>query len=525
MKSSISIPLGWQSVPLSKIAEVRLGRQRSPGRAVGQHMRPYMRAANVTWSGIKIDDVKEMDFSPTEAEIYELKYGDILLAEASGSASEVGKPAIWRDEIPGACFQNTLIRIRAPEQLVPFLHGHFLNAARSGAFAAASRGVGIHHLGAQAMLDWQVDLPPLPEQRRLTEALDSYLTRLDAATAGLKRVEANLKRYRASVLKAAVEGRLVPTEAELAKKGGRDYEPASVLLSRILKERRSRWEEAELAKMKAKRQIPKDSNWKDKYIEPAEPDMSSLPVLPEGWCWARAEQVSEFITKGTTPAATEMHRDQGDIPYIKVYNLTFDGSLDFSVEPTFVNRATHNDFLARSRCQPGDVLMNIVGPPLGKVSVVPNDYSEWNINQAIARYRPLKGVDQHFLSLVLRSESSIEWCQRQAKATVGQFNLTLEIARDLPIPLAPLDEQKRIVDEEQRLLSLESRWLAQIARSSRSCQSVRQSILKWAFEGKLVDQDPNDEPASVLLERIRKERDAAFAEPKRAARAGKRKSS
>ena len=93
---------------------------------------------------------------------------------------------------------------------------------------------------------------PEAEQARIVESLDSYLTRLDAATEGLKRVEANLKRYRASVLKAAVEGHLVPTEAELAKKEKRTYEPASVLLERILKERRHRWEQFELAKLKAK---------------------------------------------------------------------------------------------------------------------------------------------------------------------------------------------------------------------------------------------------------------------------------
>ena len=103
--------------------------------------------------------------------------------------------------------------------------------------------------------------------------------------ATLERVQRNLKRYRASVLKAAVEGRLVPTEAELARAEGRDYEPASVLLQRILAERRRRWEEAELAKLKARGKTPKDDKWKAKYKEPAPPDTAELPELPEGWCW------------------------------------------------------------------------------------------------------------------------------------------------------------------------------------------------------------------------------------------------
>ena len=180
-----------------------------------------MRAANVTWKGISLHDVKEMDFAPEEFETYALRRGDLLLSEASGSASEVGKPAVWNDEVPDCCFQNTLIRVRAPEPLVPFLHLHFYKDALTGAFAKAARGVGIHHLGAKTLAEWVVHVPPLDEQRRIVETVDSYFTRLDQVTATLERVRRSLKRYRASILKAAVEGRLVPTEAELARAEGR----------------------------------------------------------------------------------------------------------------------------------------------------------------------------------------------------------------------------------------------------------------------------------------------------------------
>ena len=289
----------WERVPLSEIAEVRLGRQRSPKRAVGPNMRPYMRAANVTWKGISLHDVKEMDFTPEEFETYALRRGDLLLSEASGSASEVGKPAIWNDEVPDCCFQNTLIRVRAPEPLVPFLHLHLYKDARTGAFARAARGVGIHHLGAKTLAEWEVHLPPPDEQRRIVETVDSYFTRLDGVAATLERVRRRLKQYRASILKASVEGRLVPTEAELARDEGRDYEPASVLLERILAERRRRWEEAELARMKAAGKTPKNDKWKARYKEPSAPDTATLPRLPEGWCWATVNQVlSEPLANG-----------------------------------------------------------------------------------------------------------------------------------------------------------------------------------------------------------------------------------
>ncbi len=160
---------------------------------------------------------------------------------------------------------------------------------------------------------------PPAEQTRIVDAIETQLTRLDAAVAALERVQANLKRYRTSVLKAAVEGRLVPTEAELARREGRDYEPASVLLQRILAERRRRWEESELAGMKAKGKAPKDEKWKTKYAEPESPDTRALPGLPDGWCWATCDQlgdVSGGLTKNQTRDILPVR-----LPYLGVANV------------------------------------------------------------------------------------------------------------------------------------------------------------------------------------------------------------
>ena len=131
------------------------------------------------------------------------------------TASEVGKPAIWNDEVRDCCFQNTLIRVRAPEPLVPFLHLHFYKDALTGEFARAARGVGIHHLGAKTLSDWEVHLPPLDEQRRIVETVDSYFTRLDHVTGTLKQVRWNLKRYRTSILRPPSMEDLYPPRLSL----------------------------------------------------------------------------------------------------------------------------------------------------------------------------------------------------------------------------------------------------------------------------------------------------------------------
>ena len=223
------LPVGWAWASLSLIGQVRLGRQRSPKRATGPHMRPYLRAANVTWDGLDLSDVKEMDFSPKEFDTYRLRRGDILLAEASGSADEVGKPAVWDGQIDGCCFQNTLIRVRVSPEVVPYLYYHLLSDARSGALGRAARGVGIHHLGAQRTESWIVALPPLAEQRRIVAEVERRLSVIQQAEAA---VEANLtraERLRQSILKQAFSGKLVPQDP--------DDEPASVLLERIRAER------------------------------------------------------------------------------------------------------------------------------------------------------------------------------------------------------------------------------------------------------------------------------------------------
>ena len=239
------LPEGWVWASLEAISEVRLGRQRSPKRATGPNMHPYLRAANVTWNGLNLSDVKEMDFNPSEFEIYRLEPGDILLSEASGSPDEVGKPVLWDGRIENCCFQNTLIRVRADSRFVPYLFHHLLSDARSGALGRAARGVGIHHLGAERTASWAVALPPLAEQRRIVAEVERRLSVAQQAEAAVEASLARAERLRQSILKQAFSGRLVPQDS--------DDEPASALLERIRAERESEAQAVAAAKGKSGR--------------------------------------------------------------------------------------------------------------------------------------------------------------------------------------------------------------------------------------------------------------------------------
>jgi len=263
-------------------------------------------------------------------------------------------------------------------------------------------------------------------------------------------------------------------------------EPASKLLERILTERCQKWEETELAKMRVKGKKPKNDKWKEKYKEPVYMHERSPFKSPNGWRLVRAEQICDFITKGTTPNSKKLFAALGEIPFIKVYNLTHVDRLDFRIKPTFISKETHQKELARSIVFPKDVLMNIVGPPLGKVAIVPDTFPEWNMNQAVAVFRLMPSYDCKLLGYFLMSKLILGWAKRRAKATAGQLNLTLEICRNIPLPVLSKDEQQVLVQEIESRLSAAEKIEQTVDANLQRAERLRQSILKQAFSGKLV---------------------------------------
>ncbi len=219
------LPEGWAWATVAHIGEVRLGRQRSPKNCRGIQPTRYVRAANLKWGRLDLADVLEMDFTDDERKTYALHDGDVLLSEASGSACEVGKPALWRG-VPGLyCFQNTVIRFRSTVIPPEFAVRMFESFARGGVFARVSKGVGIHHLGADRFSALPVPIPPLAEQAEVVNRIDTQLAEAEIVGRSVEVSFNAASQLRQSILKAAFEGRLVPQDP--------NDEPASVLLERI----------------------------------------------------------------------------------------------------------------------------------------------------------------------------------------------------------------------------------------------------------------------------------------------------
>ena len=344
------------------------------------------------------------------------------------------------------------------------------------------------------VLSQQFMLVPLAEQRRMVAEVEKQFSRLDASLAALMRAQANLKRYRASVLKAACEGKLVPTEAELSQAEGRDYEPADILQECILAERRARWETQE--------------NRRGKYKEAIAPDESALPCLPEGWAWSTIDR----LIVGSPQNGVYKPKSQygSGVPILRM-----DDYQDFHLrdrEQLQRLTITAEETLAFGLAS-NQLIINRVNSlsHLGKTLLVPDHLPPAVFESNMMKVIPSRCMAPYFLAHYLRSPVGRTRLIGRAKWAVNQASINQSDVCMTPVPLPPLAEQRRIIAEVERRLSIIQHADTMLQASLTRAERLRQSILARAFSGKLVPQDPDDESASALLARIRAEREAAQA--------------
>ena len=405
---------------------------------------------------------------------------------------------VYQSDFDGLCSSEFIVM---PETSAT--HGRFLKyRLNSSDFVKFSSSlntgdrprVDFHQIG-----EFPFRLPPRKEQSRIADALDELFSDLDAGVAALERAREKLNLYRASVLKAAVEGSLT---AEWRRRNPQ-AEPSDELLKRILVERRRRWEKDQIRKFREKRRtLPR--NWKARYKEPVAPDVAELPALPEGWCWATVDQCSSLIQYGTS---AKTNQDSAGVPILRMGNITVHGSL--LLDSLRYLPSDHGEF-PDLLLEPSDLLFNRTNSAelVGKTAMYLGKPSPCSFASYLIRVRLLEGANPFLVVCALNGGIGRTWIARVANQTVGQANVNGTKLAAFSFPLPPTNEQDAIIEAIEDQLSTIEHLEADIEAKLESAQALRQAILKHAFSGKLVPQDPNDEPAFELLERIAAEREA-----------------
>lgn len=431
------LPEGWPEVRLEDCCEVILG-QSPPGESY-----------NAKGDGLPFFQGKA-DFGPTYPTVRKwctqpkkrAAKDDILISVRA----PVGPTNLCPDD---ACIGRGLAALR-PLGSTP--SRYILYALRNSQAELAALGTGstFEAINGDQLRSHRIPLAPFPLQMQIVSEIEKQFARLDNAVAALKRVQANLKRYRASVLKAACEGRLVPTEAELARQEGRSYETGEQLLQRALG---------------LKPQV-----------------MQGRWPLPGGWCWASVGEVGE-VQLGRQ-RAPQHHSGPYMRPYLRVANV-FDNRIDTSdvLEMNFTPKEYE-----RYELKPGDILLN-EGQSLelvGRAAMYGGELPGACFQKTLLRFRASSVVVPSFALVVFMHYLHSKQFQTVARRSVNMAHLTAERFIGMGFPLPPRKEQERILQVVDSNLR-EAERLSQVARASLNRSSVtRKAILQLAFSGRLI---------------------------------------
>ena len=446
---------------IGDVAESMKNGMYKPASEYGEDGIPCLRMYNIDAGAIVWRDVKRMRVTDSERVDYGLLEGDLLVNRVN-SRELVGKTAVIPFGMEPSVFESKNIRLRLkPERArAKFINYQLLASGRSHFAGNAQQVVGMASISQAQLADFPIVLDSLARQDEIVAELEKQFSRLDEAVANLQRVKANLKRYKASVLKDAVEGRLVPTEAELARRRGRGFETGEQLLRRILGARRLQW------------------SGRGKFKEAESPVVDGLPELPEGWIWVRLDSVAA-LKGGITVDAKRVDSTARAVPYLRVANVQR-GYLDMS--ETKLIDASESD-IAELRLEFGDILFNEGGDrdKLGRGWIWENQVPDCIHQNHVFRARVfLPEVASKLISWWGNSFGK-EYFQRVGKQTTNLASINLGKLSEFPIPLPPAAEQHRLVAEIERRLSLVYGVELDVDDNLKRAQSLRQSTLSKAF--------------------------------------------
>lgn len=458
------LPPGWEWTTVGEAGRVELGMARSPARHEGPNMKPYLRVANVFEDRIDLNDVKTMHFAPNEFDRYSLTRGDVLLNEGQ-SPELLGRPAIYTGEPGRYAFTNSLLRFQGHRGVLPewalTVFRHYLH---SGRFVQEVRiTTNIAHLSAGRFKSIEFPLPPLAEQRHIVGLLDAHLE-------SIARGEELVWRCRARGI--AMREKIV---VGVLHAHGKPHASAPPPL-------------------------------------PSFTTDGDLPALPESWSWKRLQDVADVVGGVTKDSSKQSDPNIPLVPYLRVANVQR-GRLDLSAVAEI--RATPRQ-VEKLRLLPGDVLLNEGGDrdKLGRGWFWEGQIADCIHQNHVFRAR-VRNDALHPKLLAWHANSFGHWFEQNGKQSVNLASISLTTIKQLPVPVPPREVQDQLVATIEDQLTVAARLDSQLADASVGSRQLRSALLTDALSGRLMTQEPEDETASVLLDRIRSERKAAEADDRR----------
>ena len=371
-------------------------------------------------------------------------------------------------------YQRTYVlhEINVNAKYLYYLVEHRLENITSG-----KRGSTIQYIRLGDLRDHHVWIAPPEQQKRIVAKIEELFSHIDAGIKALKKAKQLLKQYRQSVLKAAVTGELTKEWREANKDR---LEPASQLLERILKERLRKWEEQQLEKFKAKGKVPKDDKWREKYREPIISDTERIHDLPEGWTWARLDNLTVDIFDG--PFGSNLKSSDYVEEGVRVIRLENIGNLEFKDKNQSYVTVEKYELLKKHTVVGGDIIFSSFVVDETRVVVLPSQIKK-AINKADCFCIRCYGssLNNSYLSLFLATDMVYKRLENEVHgATRPRINTTQ--FKTIAIPICSYDEQDEIV----RILNLKFDSVQKIETDIEESLLVagksKQSILASAFK-------------------------------------------
>ena len=382
---------------------------------------------------------------------------------------------VYRPDFEGLCSAEFIVFPKTEDISSRYLQ-YFLNSSSFASYASHLNTGDRPRVDFEQLSPYPFPVAPYEQQQRIVAEIEKQFSRLDEAVANLKRVKANLKRYKAAVLKAAVEGCLVPTEAELTRQARHLYETAAQLLK--VNEQRST---PQPTKRRAGRL------WGAGHVPQLTPD--ELSRLPEGWTWAKVRQVGLDPEDAVQVGPMSMKSDdfiEAGVPVLNVGCVQW-GRFN-ETKLNFLPEKIAEDF-SRYRIQPGDVLFTRSGT-VGRCAVAKPHQRNWLMTFHLLRARPNPNCClPEYLRAVFEGAAHIRRQTREASIGTTRAGFNTNLLASLDVPLPPMAEQKRIMNEVERRLSVIDEVEAAVEANLTRADRLRQSILQKAFSGELAGEN------------------------------------